>query len=1048
MTTTGNTKYDDLVRKLKEIFQIDKPELDFGIYRILHARQKEIADFLDNQLKRKVQEALAGNAAGEEASLKKELDDAVAQAKGLGIDPDASPKVKELKARLAEMGSGEQSEGEVYSHLLTFFGRYYEDGDFVSKRRYKGDDTYAIPYSGEEVKLHWANADQYYTKTGESFTNYDFTLEGGAKVHFSLVTAETAKDNIKDNDFVRCFVLWDPENTPTGIEEEEADRYPSDFIEEKDGELFIYFQYLKFKKGAKQKAFLDEAKEKVLARLSSFPIFSELESLIPTEKDKDKKGMLLQKHLGRYTAKNTSDYFIHKDLGGFLSRELDFYIKNEMMHLDDIADATAFRQIEANLRKIQTVRVIALKLIDFMAQLENFQKKLWLKKKFVVQCDWCMTLDLVPEELRAEVLANEAQKAEWKQLGFDDSDSLYRMVDTRFFSESFKAKLLKSIDNLDERTDGVLIHSENFQALRLMQERYNGLVKCIYIDPPYNTDASKILYKNDYEHSSWLSLMENRLRASKQLLSSDGVIEVAIDDYELRYLHLCLDSVFGKDNCLSNIAIQTNPKGRDQEFVAQAHDYTLIYGLDKRLSSTYSFKLSAKEVAEKYKKASKDGALRELPLKRTGSDKRREDRPGMYFPFIYDPSSRTLSVVPKEEYKRIYVNNAFDDAYVDALREKYTKQGFVFILPLAKNGEKLRWRWGYDASVLGSSNGILFCKQVRQGNYVVYQNDFADDEATPKSLWFGKRYDASSKGTNLLNAILPGNSFDYPKSLYTVLDALTIGMTGEHTVLDYFAGSGTTGHAVIDLNRQDWEKGIDAKRKYILVEMGEHFNTVLKPRIEKVVYSPDWKEGKPESHDKGISHCFKYMTLESYEDTLNNMELKDVGGRLEGLLKDEFLIKYMLNMESRGSIIDTESFRHPFDYKLKVAVDSSGASEMRKIDLVETFNWLIGIRVSEMRRRIDQGVVIVTGMLPGEDKESLIIWRDVDKMDNAALLAYLKSNAYISKKDGKPMKDWSAIYVNGDHAIPNRALDDDEDAPVLTIRQIENVFLEKMFEEA
>ena len=159
-------KFEELVAKLKEIFQLDKPELDFGIYRILHARQAEINDFLETRLKEKVEEALAGS------------DDALA------------------------------AETDVYSNLLKFFSRYYEEGDFISQRRYNGD-KYAIPYAGEEVKLHWANADQYYIKSGENFTNYDFTLENGRKVHFKLVSAATAKDNVKDAD-ARCFVLWDP----------------------------------------------------------------------------------------------------------------------------------------------------------------------------------------------------------------------------------------------------------------------------------------------------------------------------------------------------------------------------------------------------------------------------------------------------------------------------------------------------------------------------------------------------------------------------------------------------------------------------------------------------------------------------------------------------------------------------------------------------------------------------------------------------------------------------------------------------------------------
>ena len=626
-------KFDELIAKLKEIFQIDKPELDFGIYRILHARQREISDFLENRLAAKVKATLAGNAASEAAAIKKELEEAMAQAKSLDVDPDSIPKVKELKGRLAAQGGGDQAEGEVYSHLLTFFSRYYEDGDFISKRRYKGD-TYAIPYSGEEVKLHWANADQYYTKSGESFTNYAFTLDGGARVHFTLVTAATAKDNIKDNDCVRCFKLWNPadgddfnaETQSRRDEEEESvgsrvprDRFPADFLEVKDGELHIYFQYLKFKKGTKQKEFLEEAVNKILPRIMSMPRFHGLVASAPTEKDKNRT--LLQKHLECYTAKNTSDYFIHKDLRGFLTRELDFYIKNEMMHLDDIADATAFRQIETNLRKIQTVRVIALELIAFMAQLEDFQKKLWLKKKFVVQCDWCMTMDIVPENMRDEVFANKAQVEEWKRLGFEGNNASAsakatadkkstkaqgefdlggssnsetvavpvcsravadaRMVDTKFFSEDFKSRLLRSIPDIDERCDGVLIHSENFQALNLLQERYREQVKCIYIDPPYNTGSDGFLYRDSYQHSSWLAMMCDRLSKGRMLQVGDGAIFVSINENEVSNLSQLLGNVYADGKYLSIYGVKVRHEDRilkgDKE-VHEVYEFLIAYG--------------------------------------------------------------------------------------------------------------------------------------------------------------------------------------------------------------------------------------------------------------------------------------------------------------------------------------------------------------------------------------------------------------------------------------------------------------------------------------
>ena len=186
----------------------------------------------------------------------------------------------------------------------------------------------------------------------------------------------------------------------------------------------------------------------------------------------------------RYTARNTFDYFIHKDLGGFLRRELDFYIKNEVMHLDDVENETAPR-VEQYLSKIKVIRRIAGKIIDFLAQLEDFQKKLWLKKKFVVETQYCITLGCIPEEFYPEIAANDAQREEWVKLFAIDeikgdlttpgySEPLTPeflkahptlVVDTRHFDADFTARLLEAIGDVDEQTDGVLFHSENFQAL-------------------------------------------------------------------------------------------------------------------------------------------------------------------------------------------------------------------------------------------------------------------------------------------------------------------------------------------------------------------------------------------------------------------------------------------------------------------------------------------------------------------------------------------------------------------------------------------------------
>ena len=157
-------------------------------------------------------------------------------------------------------------------------------------------------------------------------------------------------------------------------------------------------------------------------------------------------------------------------------------------------------------------------------------------------------------------------------------------------------------------------------------------------------------------------------------------------------------------------------------------------------------------------------------------------------------------------------------------------------------------------------------------------------------------------------------------------------------VLDYFAGSGTTGHAVIDLNRKT-----NGNRKYILVEMGEYFELVTKTRVKKAIYSSEWDSGKPTEHNNGISQMMKYMRLESYEDALSNITLEEKGSFFGSNLGDEYLIGYMLDMESKGSLLNLDAFISPFEYNMKIT--EKNECKERQVDVIETFNYLIGLSV-------------------------------------------------------------------------------------------------------
>jgi adenine-specific DNA-methyltransferase len=534
-------KFSELLR---DMFQLDQPELDFGLYRIMHARQEDITRFIDNDLPQIAQDAFAGFASQDKTQLGQQLAEARKGAQAAGFNPNESPNVKKLQKQLEQGFDLAREEAEVYDALVTFFSRYYDQGDFISQRRY-GDGTYAIPYDGEEVVLYWANKDQYYIKSSETLRDYSFRLNPNAgpeedplRVHFKLVdaTAETTGNNKEADNAKRVFVL-DAEKPFEVVKGEPA----------ADGhafaELVCRFAFrpaadADWTPAVKQKA--TEAAKKKLPTQDALRDIAEVRLLgeatllpEPWKAALTKPYRKANGQLNNYSKKNTFDYFVHKDLGGFLTRELDYYLKNELM---DWADLAAVKNDPARLApmlsKLDVVRTLGEKIIVFLAQLEDFQKKLWLKKKFVTETNYCITLDRLEEQpdLLAQIFANDRQLEDWQNLYKIDAAQLrkdcnnldwqallakpeycHMMVDTAHFDAAFKARLLAGIDNLDEQCDGLLIHSENFQALNLLQERSREQMKCVYLDPPYNTNVSAIPYKNNYRHSSWATMMSNRM---------------------------------------------------------------------------------------------------------------------------------------------------------------------------------------------------------------------------------------------------------------------------------------------------------------------------------------------------------------------------------------------------------------------------------------------------------------------------------------------------------------------------------------------------------
>jgi adenine-specific DNA-methyltransferase len=1000
------TQYEKFKAILREMFQMDQADLDFGIYRIMNAKRDEIEKFLDTDLLPQVSSEFAKYRGTEIEEKKKELAVLEATLRDSGMNPDEAPKVKALREEIAKYGDDEAISNDVFSHLSAFFRRYYDNGDFLSLRRYK-KDTYAIPYEGEEVKLHWANADQYYIKTSEYLRDYAFRLADGKRAHFKLVDATEEKDNVKQEaGKERKFKLHEEE--PVRIDGNDA---------------YIQFVYLpeKEKQDNLNKKAIELLSAEFGKKLKAFPdIFA------PAPTAKNPKRTTLEKHLYSYTARFNFDFFIHKDLGGFLRRELDFYVKNEVLFVDDL-DAQDDRKLKSVVAKVKVIKHIAQKIITFLSSLEDFQKKLWLKKKFVVNCGWCVTLDRVPEALYPEIVKNASQRDEWVGLfaideiqadltkpGYSDPLTVEFLranpclvLDTKHFSDEFKEKLLASFENLDEACDGVIINSENFQALNLLLEKYREQVKCIYIDPPYNAKSSEIIYKNSYKDSSWLSLMDGRVGLGKSILAKTGVLVVAIDEVEQEVLGQLISQQF-PENEKSCVAVVHNPSGQQGDNFSFTHEYAyFVYPKPGRFLGFHD-----REDDEDIRN------FRDV----TGDESLRTAAANCFYPiFIKNGKITSFGDVCEDDYHPSEVNEVMRD-------------GSIAIYPIDPQGIERKWR--YARNTVESIKDELLVVSIRGRD--IFDIKRRKSIFNYKSVWVDSKYSANNHGTQVLNAIMGEQKFSYPKSIFLVRDSIDAACykTQRPMIVDFFAGSGTTGHAVISLNRDD--KG---KRKYYLVEMGQYFDTVLKPRIQKVVYSKDWKDGKPVSRE-GVSHMFKYLSLEGYDDTLDNLVAHRTDGQQKTLEKmtaharEDYQLSYMLDIETRGSdsLLNIDRFSDPFNYTLKIRKDNE--LKEQKIDLVETFNYLIGLYVEQTENI--RGFKVVRGKLRTGEK-TLVIWRNTGEKSSEDLNDFFKKQKYNTLDF-----EFDLIFVNGDNNLENLKIAEDK----WKVRLIEEEFKKRMFEQA
>ena len=383
-----------------------------------------------------------------------------------------------------------------------------------------------------------------------------------------------------------------------------------------------------------------------------------------------------------------------------------------------------------------------------------------------------------------------------------------------------------------DTTQNLYIEGDNLEVLKLLQNSYMGKVKMIYIDPPYNT-GKNLIYKNDFSvsekeffkksgvvdeynnklfvntqangrfHSDWCSMIYARLLVCRSLLTKSGIICLTIDDSEIENVTAIMNEVFGEANHLATIVVKNNPSGRSTTKGASiSHEYALFYGADE---DTTLGRLPRNDAQiARYKEKDDVGAFEWVNFRKHGGYK--EDAPSMYYP-IYVKKDCSSFRIPKLEW---------NDAQKEYTILEQPNSDEIVSLPIDEQGRPRRWKWGLDRALISESE--MMAKKDRSGEPTVYIKARMNDEGMlPLTVWDDKQYSSTEYGANLLKKMFNASYFDYPKSLYAVIDSLRIGnLDKDSIVLDFFSGSATTAHATMKLNAED-----GGNRKFILVQLPE-----------------------------------------------------------------------------------------------------------------------------------------------------------------------------------------------------------------------------------
>ncbi len=1066
-------KFQELLR---DLFQFDLSDLDFGIYRLFRLKKDELQKFISEQIPQAAAKAFGGITAADRSAivlyyeevkaqvLEEFGDDALDKNSELTDTARAAPnktarklivKYDDALARRREAGDIAVNEDDVFNHLHAFFSRYYDRGDFIPRRFFGARPRYAVPYNGEETHFHWANQDQHYIKSGEAFRDYSFTVDdilgGPARARFALTKASPPPGDTKgDRRYFfpqpaestwdaasRTFTIAFHYRLPVEAELKSAPVEENGAAGENGGAAAENGDDGKTAKPKKisgdklQEKLLADAHDALVAACPEAGLADALRKVVNQEEvERDGKPPVtyLAKRMRHFARRQTSDYFVHKNLAAFLREELDFYIKDQVVHVADLEG-----DFEGKRRMLRALRELAGQIIAFLHQIEEVQRRLFEKRKFVLRTDYLCPVQNVPRALWKEICANQHQLKEWVELyalgkngaGDDDlfafkgklTESFLEnhptlVVNTALFDEDFKWRLLENFDDLDTVLDGVLVKSENYQALRLMTPSLAERVDFTYIDPPYNT-GDDFIYKDNYQRSSWLALLAERLELGRNLMKRDGAMAVSIDDAEFGRLVELSGEIF-PDTPLATLVWDRNRK-TDARYFSVGHEYMLVLARSKDALSSASVRF-------------------------------REPKEGL------DWAKKIIAALEKKhgkDYEKITEDwlKAFDDVVVSDPKRRLMRYNKVGKRGPFRDDKDISWPGGggprYEINhpetkkpVKIPSRGWMyptaerFWEAYRDGDVVFGEDEttvatgatylFEDDSQVMPSVF----YSYAQTATQEFEAVCGKKAFDNPKPWRDILRLTRyLAPDKRSCVLDYFGGSGTTVQAVVASNRLD-----GAERRCVLVEMGDYFDSVVLRRTKRILYAPDWKEEIPSRRPtndevKRTPRLVKILRLESYEDALHNLATDATlaasaakAAAFQGALGAEsYRLHYLarLPLEASASMLQTARLDHPFHYTLEILTDDG--AEVRTVDLVETFNWLLGLDVQRVRRwqHEKRGYLAVMGR-DRANKRVLVVWRDMADLDPKAERAFLEKQVAALTKDAP----FDRMLINGDSATP------------------------------